>query len=57
MIGIFFSYLAMKCVISQTARIVSFFNSSHYWGGQLENAVQLMDIHYSMKTLSLTGIH
>jgi hypothetical protein len=50
MIGKFFSYPAMKRVISQTARIVSFFNSSHYWGGQLENAARLMNIHRSMKT-------
>jgi hypothetical protein len=40
----------MKIVILQTARIVSFFNSSHYWGGQLDEAAQLMNILSSMKT-------
>jgi hypothetical protein len=40
----------MKRVISRTARIVSFFNGSHYWGGQLDDAVRLMNILRSMKT-------
>jgi uncharacterized membrane protein len=44
------AYPAMKRVISQTARIVSFFNGSHYWGGQLDDAARGMNISRSMKT-------
>ena len=42
----------MKRVISQTARIVSFFNGSHYWGGQLNDAAWGMNISHLMKTNS-----
>jgi len=40
----------MKRVISQTAHIVSFFNGSHYWGGQLDDTARRMNVSRSMKT-------
>ena len=35
-IGKIVSYPRIKKIITLNSRIVSFFNSSHYWGGQLE---------------------
>ncbi|EAU80430.2 hypothetical protein CC1G_13294 [Coprinopsis cinerea okayama7 len=34
-IGKISSFSEVKPIITKSARIVSFFNSSHYWGGQL----------------------
>ena len=43
------SYPEMKKVVSQTTRIVSFFNSSHYWGGQLDLEAKKQGISRKMK--------
>jgi hypothetical protein len=40
----------MKRVITKNTRIVTFFNSSHYWGGQLEEAAKALKITRSLKT-------
>lgn len=37
MIGEMISQPEMKKIIARCTRIVTFFNSSHYWGGQLNN--------------------
>ena len=49
-IGKISAYPTMKPVISQTAQIVSFFDGSHYWGGQLDQEARLMNINHTMKT-------
>ncbi|KAF9521622.1 ribonuclease H-like domain-containing protein [Crepidotus variabilis] len=41
-----------KEAISKNTRIVSFFNSSHYWGGQLTTAAEARGIKWSLKTLT-----
>ncbi|KAG1796726.1 uncharacterized protein HD556DRAFT_1431303 [Suillus plorans] len=43
-------YPAMKKVATKSAHIVSYFNQSHYWGGQLDNEARSMNIHRSMKS-------
>jgi hypothetical protein len=43
-------YPAMKKIVLQTARVVSFFNGSHYWGGQLDDEAKKLNINRTMKT-------
>lgn len=40
----------MKPIISKSARIVSYFNSSHYWGGQLDQEAKKLKISRTLKT-------
>ncbi|KAF7348928.1 DUF659 domain-containing protein [Mycena venus] len=49
-IGKIVAYPAFKKFITATAAIVSFFNSSHYWGGQLEEEAKAFKIGRSLKT-------
>ncbi|KAF9230404.1 hypothetical protein BU15DRAFT_83675 [Melanogaster broomeanus] len=39
----------MKKVISKTTRIVSFFNTSHYWGGQLNGESRKLGVKQRLK--------
>ncbi|KAI0310028.1 ribonuclease H-like domain-containing protein [Amylostereum chailletii] len=48
-IGKIASYPLMKKIISQTTRVVVYFNNSHYWGGQLQKAAEGMEIKRKMK--------
>ena len=48
------SFPAAKAVISTNAKIVAFFNSSHYWGGQLEKHKAKHNITRSLKTHTAT---
>ena len=49
MIGDMASYSTMKKNITRTTRVVSFFNGSHYWGGQLKQIAAKEGITRSMK--------
>lgn len=49
MIGKISSYPLMKKVISQATQVVTFFNSSHYWGGQLKEEAKKLGIKTSLK--------
>ncbi|KAH7920574.1 hypothetical protein BV22DRAFT_1107611 [Leucogyrophana mollusca] len=49
MIGDICSYPPMKAIISQTTRIVNFFNNSHYWGGQVNDEAKSQNIKRKMK--------
>ena len=49
-IGKISSYPAMKPIITTSAHIVSFFNGSHYWGGQLEILAKSQGISHGLKT-------
>ncbi|KAF9455219.1 hypothetical protein BDZ94DRAFT_1147565, partial [Collybia nuda] len=40
----------IKETISKNSRIVTFFNSSHYWGGQLQNKAKAHNITRKLKT-------
>ncbi|KAF9531576.1 hypothetical protein CPB83DRAFT_833272 [Crepidotus variabilis] len=51
-IGKITAYPPVKDAISKNTRIVSFFNSSHYWGGQLEIAADSRGIKQTLKTLT-----
>ncbi|KAL1711208.1 hypothetical protein EV715DRAFT_215556, partial [Schizophyllum commune] len=44
LIGDISSYPPAKAIIKQTTAIVTFFNGSHYWGGQLKQAAEAVDI-------------
>jgi uncharacterized membrane protein len=48
-IGEICAYPAMKKIISKTTRIVTFFNNSHYWGGQLNDEAKKENITRKMK--------
>jgi hypothetical protein len=50
MIGKMVAYAPIKKFITATATIVSFFNTSHYWGGQLEEEAKAFNIGRSLKT-------
>lgn len=39
----------MKKIIAQTTRIVSFFTTSHYWGGQLNAEAKQQGIKQRLK--------
>jgi hypothetical protein len=43
------SFPAMKKIITQTTRIVAFFNNSHYWGGQLNDEAKKQNIRRKLK--------
>lgn len=49
-IGKITSHATMKPVVKANTRIVSFFNSSHYWGGQL---TQLATTHGIKRSLQI----
>ncbi|KAF9231952.1 ribonuclease H-like domain-containing protein, partial [Melanogaster broomeanus] len=49
LIGEIVAYLLMKKVIAKTTRIVAFFMSSHYWGGQLNDEAKLQGIKQRLK--------
>ncbi|KJA25135.1 hypothetical protein HYPSUDRAFT_183073 [Hypholoma sublateritium FD-334 SS-4] len=44
------SFPPIKDAISKNSRIVTFFNSSHYWGGQLEMCAQDKGVTRGLKT-------
>ena len=39
----------MKLIIKDATRIVTFFNNSHYWGGQLKEESKRLKINCSLK--------
>ncbi|KAL1949916.1 hypothetical protein VTO73DRAFT_8797 [Trametes versicolor] len=47
-------YPAIKKTISANAKIVSFFNSSHYWGGQLDAIRDRLGLKRKLKTHTAT---
>ena len=49
-IGKIVSYPSVKKTITSNSRIVSFFNSSHYWGGQLEKICKENGVTRGLKT-------
>ncbi|KDQ15260.1 hypothetical protein BOTBODRAFT_108857 [Botryobasidium botryosum FD-172 SS1] len=49
-IGKMLAFPAMKNVIRQNAKIVSFFNGSHYWGGQLHTTATCLGVNQTLKT-------
>ncbi|KIK78108.1 hypothetical protein PAXRUDRAFT_17058 [Paxillus rubicundulus Ve08.2h10] len=49
LIGDIVTYPVMKKTITQTTQIVSFFNASHYWGGQLNDKSRKLDIKQRLK--------
>ncbi|KAF9235775.1 hypothetical protein BU15DRAFT_89437 [Melanogaster broomeanus] len=49
LIGEIIAYPLMKKVIAKTTRIVAFFMSSHYWGGQLNDKAKLQGIKQRLK--------
>ncbi|RDB15798.1 hypothetical protein Hypma_003642 [Hypsizygus marmoreus] len=44
------SYPSIKSMITKNSRIVSFFNSSHYWGGQLDVVAKEKGVTRKLKT-------
>jgi hypothetical protein len=40
----------MKWVLTASAHIVAFFNSSHYWGSQLEIQAESQNVLWWLKT-------
>jgi len=48
-IGKIVSYPSVKKTITSNSQIVSFFNSSHYWGGQLEKISKENGITHGLK--------
>jgi len=48
-IGEIVAYPAMKKIVAKVTRIVSFFNNSHYWGGQLDAEAKKQNVHQRMK--------
>ncbi|KAN0078444.1 hypothetical protein V8E55_010501 [Tylopilus felleus] len=49
LLGEIFAYPRMKKIIMQTNRIVSFFMTSHYWGGQLNAEAKQQGIKQRLK--------
>lgn len=49
MVGEMVAEPEMKKIISRCTRIVSFFNSSHYWGGQLSNEAKKAGIKRALQ--------
>jgi hypothetical protein len=49
-IGKIVSYPSMKQVATKSARIVYYFNSTHYWGGQLDKEAKSLNITRGLKT-------
>ncbi|KAF8589854.1 hypothetical protein K439DRAFT_1651449 [Ramaria rubella] len=50
MLGHIVNQAGMKKMVSRNAKIVSFFNNSHYWGGQLDALAVSLRITCSLKT-------
>lgn len=48
-IGEICAYREMKEAITKATRIVTFFNSSHYWGGQLKQEAKQQKISRGLK--------
>jgi hypothetical protein len=49
LLGEIFSHGPMKKILSKTTRIVSFFNSSHFWGGQLSDEAKKLGVTRKLK--------
>ncbi|KAG2336964.1 hypothetical protein BDR05DRAFT_978652 [Suillus weaverae] len=49
LLGEIFLHGPMKKILSKTTRIVSFFNSSHYWGGQLNDEAKKVGVTHKLK--------
>jgi hypothetical protein len=49
LLGEIFSHAPMKKILSKTTRIVSFFDSSHFWGGQLSNEAKNLGVIRKLK--------
>ena len=49
-VGKIIAYPAMKTTITKNTHIVSFFRSSHYWGGQLDDVAKTKKITHALKT-------
>ncbi|KAF8192079.1 ribonuclease H-like domain-containing protein [Pholiota molesta] len=49
LIGEILTYPAIKKVITQGTRIITFFNSSHYWGGQLRDEAKNCKVSRGLK--------
>lgn len=49
MIGEISTFPVMKAAIAKVTQIVSFFNRSHYWGGQLKEEAAKYGIKTSLK--------
>ncbi|KAL4243259.1 hypothetical protein ABKN59_011503 [Abortiporus biennis] len=50
LIGHVCDHPVIKKVISQNAKIVTFFNRSHYWGDQLQQCAEKYHLSHSLKT-------
>jgi hypothetical protein len=49
MIGEICLYSVMKTIVSKSSRVVTFFNGSHYWGGQLQEEAKRYNIRQGLK--------
>jgi hypothetical protein len=49
-VGKIVAYPVMKTMITKNTCIVSFFRSSHYWGGQLDDVTKPKKITHALKT-------
>ncbi|KAG2074549.1 hypothetical protein BDR04DRAFT_1007353, partial [Suillus decipiens] len=49
MIGNICSFGTMKTIILQMTKFVNFFNSSHYWGRQLNDKARKLGVKWKMK--------
>ncbi len=49
MIGDITTFVRMKVVVSKATQIVTFFNGSHYWGGQLKEEARKDGIRMSLR--------
>ena len=49
-IGKILAYPTVKPVVSSSTHVVSFFNGSHYWGGQLVQQAQSQSVTQNLKT-------
>ncbi|KAG2061175.1 hypothetical protein BDR06DRAFT_978764 [Suillus hirtellus] len=49
LIRVIMSFPEMKKIVTQTTCVVTFCNSSHYWGGQLNNEAKKHNINWKMK--------
>ncbi|TFK57938.1 hypothetical protein BDN72DRAFT_918343 [Pluteus cervinus] len=53
-VGKISAHADIKPILTKNARIVSFFNTSHYWGGQLKIEAKTMGITRSLQTRTET---
>lgn len=49
-IGKITSYESAKDTVTRNSKIVTFFNSSHYWGGQLDHIRKSLKITRGLRT-------